>query len=64
MIKKGIIGVISLIINPYKNMIKIKNDHILSIGMQITYMDGQCHKTCLAVILSSMKIDLNLLMVS
>ena len=28
----------------YWNLIKIKNHHILSTGMEINYTDGQCHK--------------------
>ena len=30
-----------------KDIIKLKNHHILNIGMQIIYMTGQCHKSFL-----------------
>ena len=33
--------------NTWKNMIKIKNHHNLSVGTSIVYRDGQCHKSYL-----------------
>ena len=33
----------------------------LSIWMQIIYTDGQCHKSCLQMVLSGLKIHLNLI---
>ena len=42
----------------------IKNLWILSIGEQIVYMDGQCHKSCLQMVLSGFKIHPNLLKIS
>ena len=51
MVQKGIRGgichAIHRIIITWKIMIKIKNHYILSIGMWIIYMDGQCQKSCL-----------------
>ena len=36
-----------LIPNTREIKIKIKKHHILNIGMQIIYMNEQCHKSCL-----------------
>ena len=36
-----------LITNIWMTMVKIKNNNILSIGTEIIYIDGKCHKvTC------------------
>ena len=40
---------------------KIKNHHILGIGMQIICMDGQYHKKYLQTVLSGLKKHLNLI---
>ena len=41
-------------------MIEVKNHHILSIRTKIIHMGGHCHKSCLLVVLSGLKIHLNL----
>ena len=53
MVEKGIEGGICHVIHQYakannkyiKDYDKIKNRHILNIGMYITYMVGQCRKS-------------------
>ena len=50
--------------NTWKIMIKTKNCNIWSIGMQIIYIDGQCHKSCLEMTLNGLKIFLNLMKIS
>ena len=42
-------------------MIKIKNNHILSIGMKIIYADGQCYKSFQHLILNGSKTLANLM---
>ena len=41
-------------------MIKMKNHHILCIGIERIYMDGQCLEICLSAILRELKIYLKL----
>ena len=45
-------------------MIKIKNPHVLSAGMQIICMDGQCHKNYLYGVFCGLKKHNNLMKIS
>ena len=67
--KKGVTGRICHAIHRYANNIyylmesydkKIKNHHILSIGIKIIYTDRKYHKSFLEMVLSGLKIHLNL----
>ena len=70
MVEKGIRGGLCHSINIYE---KVNNEHmrdydknldILNIGMKIISMVGQCHKNCLQMDLSELKIFPNLMNIS
>ena len=50
-----------LLINAWKIMTKIKNLSIWTIGTYIIFTNGQCHKSSLYMVLSGLKIHLNLI---
>lgn len=59
-VQKGIGGGICQAIHHTWNITGRKNQYSLSIGMWIIYTDGQCHRSFPKMILSGLKIYLNL----
>ena len=57
MVEKGIKGEVCRA----NTIIKIRNHNISGTGMEIIYIDGQCQKSCLQIVLSRLKIHLNLI---